>query len=171
MNFTIYPLVVSCLYPQNGKNDYFVWYRQCTFFIDTIFSHVYQFGASRMIFLHFLTAYKCTQIKIKHHFFLIIWITEVESRNKDIIFAWKINCKRTWCYLWWSRHITDTISLGRGAWYFVYIRWWSRFTLIRWDCAITTKLILHGLFVCFGRNKTFMKLFDDLSKTRPCVFF
>ena len=75
----LYPLIVRPFYPSNVKNDVskklcdesqqisFVWYRQCTFFIETVFIHVYKSRYSRNIFHHFLTAYICTQIKIKRH--------------------------------------------------------------------------------------------------------
>ena len=63
--YVLYPLIVRLFHSQNGKHEIstesqpinFVWYRQCTFVLDILFSDVYQFGASRMIFHHILTSY------------------------------------------------------------------------------------------------------------------
>ena len=64
---------------QITTNQFRVWYRQCTFVLGIVFSPVYQFGASRMLFRHFLTSYICTKIKTNNRFsvFSMIWIGKV----------------------------------------------------------------------------------------------
>ena len=69
-----YPLVTSTKLCEKSQPINYVQYRQCVFFFDNIFSHVYQFGSSIIHFWHFLTSCICTQIKIMHHisdFFMI----------------------------------------------------------------------------------------------------
>ena len=148
-----YPLIFRSFYPQNGKNNvstklcdesqpiHFVWYGQCKFFLDAIFSHVYQFLDSRMLFSSFLSSYICTRIKIKYYINFFLDINNSSGINKlSRILMVKCGVRRMWWYLKWFRQITDTIILVRGAWDCVYIWWWSGVTFVWWYCDMCRTL-------------------------------
>ena len=129
---------------------------------------MYQFGASRNIFHHFLTSYICTQIKINHHIIVffsylnnsilinkLIHIILVKNwRYKDVMVL-----EMVYTYCWYYHIVKEFVGL------ILYpVVEWRHIHLERW--RNDQKTTWHGLFLCFGSNYFFMKLFDGLLKTR-----